>query len=93
MLKAFSIGIVISLCVAGCAAQQARQTAPASATAHSTAAPCIPAGALSRPTDTTVKCGSGPGRSFTRDDVSRTGQLDMGRALQMLDPSIAASGR
>lgn len=30
-----------------------------------------------------------PGRSYGRDDIERTGETDIGRALQRLDPSIS----
>jgi len=34
------------------------------------------------------KCTSSPVRSYSQDDVQRTGQTDVGDALKMLDPSI-----
>lgn len=30
-----------------------------------------------------------PGRSYSQQDLQRTGQIDTGRALQQLDPSIS----
>ena len=33
-----------------------------------------------------------PGRSYSRDDIDRTGQPTLGPALQMLDPSITVHG-
>lgn len=32
------------------------------------------------------------GTSYSQQDIQRTGELDMGRALQMLDPSIQVRG-
>lgn len=32
------------------------------------------------------------GRSYTQQDIRNTGQLDTGRALEQLDPSITVSG-
>lgn len=29
-----------------------------------------------------------PGRTITKDDISRTGQIDLGNALSQLDPAI-----
>ena len=33
-----------------------------------------------------------PGRSYSKDDIDRTGQPTLGPALQMLDPSITVRG-
>jgi hypothetical protein len=33
-----------------------------------------------------------PGRSYSRDDIDRTGQPTLGPALQMLDPSVTVHG-
>ena len=33
-------------------------------------------------------CNGSAGRSYTQDDLRRTGQSDIGQALQMLDPSV-----
>jgi hypothetical protein len=33
-------------------------------------------------------CAQGPGRSYGRDDLDRTGQVDIAEALRHLDPSI-----
>ena len=35
------------------------------------------------------KCTSSPMRSYSQEDVQRTGQTDVGDALRMLDPSIS----
>jgi len=34
------------------------------------------------------KCTSSPVRSYSQEDVQRTGQTDVGDALRMLDPSL-----
>ncbi len=34
------------------------------------------------------QCLAVPGASYSRDDLERTGAGDLGRALQMLDPSV-----
>jgi hypothetical protein len=34
------------------------------------------------------QCASAPGRSYTRDDIDRTGAVDLADALRRLDPSI-----
>lgn len=38
------------------------------------------------------ECLSVPGRSYSGDELRRTGTNDNARALQMLDPSISAGG-
>ena len=32
-----------------------------------------------------------PGRVYSADDIARTGEIDVGRALQRLDPSITSN--
>ncbi len=34
------------------------------------------------------KCANGPGRSYTKEDLDRTGATDLAEALRKLDPSI-----
>jgi hypothetical protein len=34
------------------------------------------------------QCSASPVRTYSQEDVQRTGQTDVGPALQMLDPSI-----
>jgi phosphate-selective porin len=34
------------------------------------------------------KCAIGPGRSYTKEDIDRTGSIDLADALRKLDPSI-----
>lgn len=38
------------------------------------------------------KCLPVAGRSYSHEDIQRTGQQDIGQALQQLDPSVQASG-
>ncbi|UNK49240.1 hypothetical protein MNR01_16170 [Lysobacter sp. S4-A87] len=35
-----------------------------------------------------TQCAQGPGRAYSRDDLERTGQVDLHDALRHLDPSI-----
>jgi hypothetical protein len=35
------------------------------------------------------RCIYSNGRAYSQDDIRRTGQTDIGRALQMLDPSVS----
>lgn len=34
------------------------------------------------------ECANSPGRSYSKDDIDRTGQTDIASALRQLDPSI-----
>ena len=34
-------------------------------------------------------CVGGPGSAYSKDDIDRTGQVDLGRALRQLDPAIS----
>lgn len=36
-------------------------------------------------------CQKGPGSAYSKDDLDSTGQVDIGRALQHLDPSIKSN--
>lgn len=38
-------------------------------------------------------CQSGPGRSYDREELLRTGETDIGEALERLDPSITSRRR
>ena len=38
------------------------------------------------------KCLPVAGRTYSHDDIQRTGQQDVGRALQQLDPSVQVTG-
>lgn len=42
-----------------------------------------------------VQCGSvtaGPNRIYSRDDLERTGQTDLARALRQVDPAVTGGG-
>ncbi len=55
-----------------------------------------PAGSRIRPQlDAQGRCpqGSAPVRSYSREDIQQTGQIDLDRALQQLDPSLSRSGQ
>ncbi len=76
---------VASALVAGCAATS--RTGPPSQAANAVAEPCALRSA-SRIPNRTSGCAVTPGRSFSQQDIERTGQLNAGDALQMLDPSV-----
>lgn len=84
MLKSFAIGACLAL-LAGCA------TTPTTPAKPAIAAATVPAGCVGQTaTRIPVKNGecAGMGNTYTQTDIDRTGQIDPGKALQMLDPSV-----
>jgi hypothetical protein len=86
MFKTLIICAVASASIVACST--APQRPDAKTAAATTNRPCsqetasrIPA----RPGD----CSATPGRTYSNEDVERTGQTNVGEALQMLDPSIS----
>ena len=59
------------------------------ATARTAVAACPPNTTASRIEPRPNECFATPTRTYSQDDVQRTGQTDLGNALQMLDPSIS----
>jgi len=59
------------------------------ATARTAVAACPPNITASRIQSRTNECSASPVRTYSQDDVQRTGQPDVANALQMLDPSIS----
>ena len=59
------------------------------ATARTAVAACPPNTTASRLQPRANECSGSPVRTYSQDDVQRTGQPDLGNALQMLDPSIS----
>ena len=75
MFKTFLLCITVTL--AACAS-----TTP---TARTAAADCGQNTTASRIPN---RCSTSPVRTYSQEDVERTGQTDVANALQMLDPSI-----
>jgi hypothetical protein len=86
MFRTLIIFAVVSASALGCSAPQQR---PDTRVAADTAAvrPCSVASA-SRLASKPGECSATPGRTYSQEDVQRTGQTNVGDALQMLDPSI-----
>jgi hypothetical protein len=86
MLRTLLICAVVSASALGCGGvPQPRPDAQAAAAA--TPGPCTLATASriqARPDRSSIS----PGRCYSQKDVERTGQTNVGDALQMLDPSI-----
>jgi uncharacterized membrane protein len=74
-----------ALLAAGCASTH---TAPA--VADKTAAQQPPRNCISTASRIPQNDCSAPGRSYSQEDLERTGQVNPGAALQMLDPSISS---
>jgi hypothetical protein len=88
MLKSLFTGACLMALLAGCASTLQTQ---ASASAADTApkSGCMATG--SRVPRDKNECAAF-GRSYSGEDLQRTGHIDTGRALQSLDPSITSSG-
>jgi len=84
MLRVILIGAAAVL--AGCAATppSAPPTASTAAAQKSQLPPCAPEASRIPSKD------CGPGRTYDQKDVSSTGQVETGAALNMLDPSLHA---
>jgi len=77
------------ICAATALLAACTTTHPAAATDSRTANVACPEYATgSHLMDKGGKCSSSPVRSYSQEDVQRTGQTDVGDALRMLDPSI-----
>ena len=85
MIRTLIICTVVWASALGCSATQPR---PDTREAADTAVrPCSVATA-SRLPPKPGDCSAAPGRTYSQDDVQRTGQTTVGGALQLLDPSI-----
>ena len=74
------------LCVTVMLAACASTTPTATPTARTAAAGCPGNSTASR---IPKQCSASPVRTYSQEDVERTGQTDVANALQMLDPSIS----
>jgi hypothetical protein len=83
MFKTLCFCLAVSL--AACSATGTR----APATARTAVAACPPNTTATRIQPRPNECSASPIRTYSQDDVQRTGQTDVGNALQMLDPSIS----
>jgi hypothetical protein len=83
MFRALLICTVASASVAACTTTHP----PQDARTTNAAQPCPPVTA-SRIPARPGECSSSAGRSYSQDDIQRTGQTNLADALPMLDPSI-----
>jgi hypothetical protein len=83
MLRELLICTVISACAACASTSQPKhETNTADAVQ-----PCVLESGSRIPAKS-GECSTYPGRSYSQKDIDRTGQTQVGDALQMLDPSI-----
>ena len=87
MLKSLALSAVLALSLAACS------TAPVSPDKAATSNARPPAGCVGQTAtrlpvkDDSTSC-AGFGSTYTQQDLDRTGQYDLSRALPMLDPAI-----
>ena len=85
MLKTLVICAVASASVVGCSSTAPRGDAKTASAAE--VHPCVLQTA-SRIPARPEECSASPGRSYSENDVERTGKTQAGDALPLLDPSI-----
>jgi outer membrane cobalamin receptor len=83
MFRTLLICAVVSASITACSSAGKPVLADAKA-----AQPCVVSSA-SRIPERSDQCSVTPGRAYTQQDIERTGQTNVGDALQMLDPSIS----
>jgi hypothetical protein len=88
MFKSLLTGACLMAVLAGCASTSQNPTSAAAANSGPKARCLSTASRI--PTDKN-ECAAF-GRSYSGDQLQQTGHVDIGQALQTLDPSIAASG-
>jgi hypothetical protein len=87
MFRTLLICAVVSASVIACSSTVPAR--PDSRTAAAATARTCPQDTASRIPQRPGECSSTPGRTYSDKDMERTGQTDVGNALQMLDPSIS----
>jgi hypothetical protein len=98
-LSVFSLGLIAALGVAAVHAQTGTASAQGSVNGAATATkPATNDSQCVRDTGSHIppkpgQCLPVAGRVYTQDDIQRTGERQLGPALQKLDPSITVRGR
>jgi hypothetical protein len=91
MFKTLVICAVVSASVVACSTMANRSESGAPRPAGQAAAVACPQNSsASRLPQRPGACSSSPGRTYSNEDIQRTGQTDVASALQLLDPSISA---
>jgi hypothetical protein len=86
MIKSLALCAAVAASCVACTTTAPTRTAAATTTATTTQ-PCRQDTA-SRIPMRAGECSSAPGRTYSDEDMERTGQTNVGDALQLLDPSI-----
>jgi hypothetical protein len=86
MIKSLALCALVSASAVACSTTDLSKSAPPKTAAVATR-PC-PQDSSSRIPLRPGECSPVPGRTYSDKDMERTGQTDVGNALQMLDPSI-----
>jgi hypothetical protein len=84
MIRTVLICALVSASAAGCATPQARTDTQVAAVNH----PCAVQSGSRLPVRP-GECNGLAGRSYSQDDMERTGKTNVGDALQLLDPSLS----
>lgn len=99
MLKPLLAGACFAALVAGCAVQPQAHTESAAQNESAVAALSRKKAELDcvRSTGTRItlkddECANVPGRTYSKEDLDRTGAITPAEALRRLDPSITTSG-
>lgn len=87
MIRTLLICAVVSASAMGCSATP--QPRPDTHVAAANPRPCSPS--ASRIPVSPEDCSASPERTYSREDVERTGQTNVADALGMLDPSITVN--
>lgn len=90
MLKSFALGACVLL-LSACAGSPTKPNQATTANARPPAG-CVGQTATLIPLKDPKSC-AGFGSTYTKDDLDKTGQTEVGPALRMLDPSISTTGR
>ncbi|MGH8137300.1 MAG: hypothetical protein ACREVV_03780 [Steroidobacteraceae bacterium] len=87
MFRALLICTVASACAVACTSTPSSPDARAASASNTVPITCIRDSGSRIPANP-QGCQDVAGRSYSHEDIDRTGQTDVGNALRMLDPSV-----
>jgi len=87
MIKSLALCAVVATSAVACSTTSPPSSETRTAAAAAPAQACVPETASRLPMRPGA-CSSVPGRSYSNEDIERTGQTNVGDALGLLDPSI-----
>lgn len=88
MLRSLLLCGIVSAAISGCASTAAQ---PDAKTRTAAVAPQCAVETGSRIHRDSAHCSSSPSRTYTKDDIDRTGSTDTADALRLLDPTITVT--